>query len=175
MQHGTGKGKALLLAAAHGARKLLLLVAEVIALEQLLDSCRALASGIRVDRANKLQVFDDGHVTEQRKLLRHVADSRLEPPCVAGHLGIEDDSIAVTGHQQAAKHAYCRRLARSIRPEEAVNFPARHVEIQLADGDEIAETLGEPACFDRELPVHWPLSGTSSSTSTGTPSGSRSR
>ena len=36
------------------------------------------------------------------------------------------------------------------------------------------EALGEPACLDRKLPVHCSPSGSSSSTSTGTPSGSRS-
>ena len=49
MQHGAGKGEALLLAAAHGARKLPALIAQVVALEQFFNASGAFASWEGID------------------------------------------------------------------------------------------------------------------------------
>ena len=86
MQHGAGEGEALLLAAAHRAGKLFALWNKIVFLEQFLDARCPVRCGKRVDLGDELQVLVNGHVAEQRELLRHVADLRFQVARLARYL-----------------------------------------------------------------------------------------
>ena len=77
VQNRAGQREALFLPATHRARQLSALLLEIVFGQQLPDSRLAIVMRVGIDLGDELQIFDDGHVAEQRKLLGHVADLRL--------------------------------------------------------------------------------------------------
>lgn len=55
-------------------------------------------------------------------------------------------SAAARREQQAEQ----RRLAGTVRPGQTVDPSPRHLQIDAVEGDDITETLGDPASPDRE-------------------------
>jgi len=102
---------------------------------------------------------------------------------VARDLVIEHVHRALGGIEQSAQHADGRRLAGTVRAQEAVDLGARDVEVDVIDGDELAEAAREPASGDRRRVrrfvgtqrrgrTHLPPPIAGVRTSTGTPVGS---
>ena len=112
---------------------------QVVLAEQLIDAVRALAFRIGIDLRDELQVFTDRHVAEQRKLLGHVADLWLQLAGTTRDFRAQYGRRAVCWGQQATEHANRRRLARTVGTEKAVYLAARDLEVQFADGFEVAE------------------------------------
>src|SRR6185436_1906145 len=75
--------------------------------------------------------------------LGHVADLRAQRLGVAWHRMTEHRALAFARTQQPAQHADRGRLARAVRPEEAVDGRARNIETHVIDGHELAEAPRE--------------------------------
>src|SRR5262249_50327239 len=80
-----------------------------------------------------------------REALSHVADLHAQRLGVAWHRMTEHSALALARTQQPAQHADRGRLARAVRPEEAVDTRARNVETHVIDGNELAEAPREIA------------------------------
>ncbi|MNT37210.1 hypothetical protein D3C72_1733370 [compost metagenome] len=151
VQHRTGQGQALLLAAAHGAGQLLAAVGQPVALQQFLDALARCAAVQVLDGGEEFQVFVHRQVLVEGELLRHVADAPLQGFGVVGDLAAEHFDLAGAGQQQAAEHADGGGLAAAIGAEEAEHLGAVDVQVQPVDGGELAEALGQAACADHRL------------------------
>ena len=88
-----------------------------------------LADGQR--RIKRVELEDHGDVALLRRQLVHA------PP--------RDHDIARRGTLETGDHAQRRRLAAARRAEQADDLAGRHGEIDIPDGDEVAELLGDLA------------------------------
>ena len=121
VEHSTRQRQALFLSSAHCARQLFHLLAEIIAIQQVVNPGFAFCTGVRVHVSDEAQVLEDGEITVKRKFLCHVANSGLEWICVARNFESQDTGAAFRRGQQAAKHANGRCLTGTVRPQEAVD------------------------------------------------------
>ncbi|KAG1592198.1 hypothetical protein G6F46_014533 [Rhizopus delemar] len=69
--------------------------------------------------------------------------------------------------QQAAQHADGGRLARAVRAEEAVDLAARHGQVDIVHGQQIAEAPGQALRMHGNV-----VAGVQKLTRTGNPAGS---
>jgi hypothetical protein len=97
-------------------------------------------------RTWQLQQFDGKeHVLQHRapgqqnRALEHHADFPPRP----GHFGILDSNFACGGIDQSGNHHQQGTLAATARTQHAQKLPVAHVERQLADRFEVAESLLE--------------------------------
>ena len=94
-----------------------------------------------VDVGVEVEVLHHGQVGVQPETLAHVADVFLD------RLGLADDVPA--GHPGVAgrrvhdgrQQPHGGRLAGAVGPDQAEDFPLRHVEVQIDHGGQIAERL----------------------------------
>ena len=95
-----------------------------------------------LERAVIAEQPPDAHPLVEPALLGQVADAVVRGPRVAL---AQDLDLALVGKQDVHDHPQRRRLARPVRPDEAVERPARHGQVQVVDRDDAAESLGHPA------------------------------
>ena len=82
-----------------------------------------------------------------------------------GHITVSGDGVAEKEHgagvgmRQAQQHSDQRGLAGTIRPEVAEGAAAGNEELDVVDGDVLAESLGQPVGLDRPLAVGPPAGG----------------
>ena len=100
------------------------------------------------DPRHELEILVHGQVVPQREPLRHVAKLGAHLLGVAGHLVAEHAHGAGRRLEQPAEHPDRRRLARSVRAQEAVDARARDGQVDVVDRDELAETPREAARLD---------------------------
>ena len=70
---------------------------------------------------HKQQVFPHSHILVQRRLLRQIADAGLGGGGFLGNIMAVDGHGAVGGRQVAGDDIHGRRLARAVRPQQAVD------------------------------------------------------
>ncbi len=104
-----------------------------------------------VDSGEKVQVFLDGHVVIERKLLRHVADlfpdfGRAESTGLPGQL-----HASAGLRQQSAEHLDGGGFAGSVRAQQTVDFAVFHMGGHVFYGGERAELLHQIFRADRDL------------------------
>ena len=148
---GACERESLLLTPAHGAGELPLPVGEVVLLDQLVDTLPGPCFRDVVCRRQEIEVLADRQVLEQRELLRHVADPTAQCFGLPGDAQAQHLDFTGRGREQATEHANGRGLARAVRPEETVDVRARHREVDVVDGDQLAELLGQAARADRRI------------------------
>src|SRR5690606_13238509 len=117
------------------------------------------------------EVLAHGEILEQRELLRHVADALSQRLGLARDRQAEHLDLALARREQAAQHADGGRLARSIGPEEAVDMPAWHGEVDVVDRDEAAEAPRQAARADRDIGLRVHFAAAPNSMRTGKPAG----
>jgi len=66
----------------------------------------------------------------------------------------QDLEAAAIGDGQAQQEAEQCRLAGAVRPDQAVDLPLRHIQIDAVECDDIAKTLPDPASPDCDECVH---------------------
>ena len=127
---------------AHAFRKRLDLgvreLAETVALEQFVG---ALLRGLARESLQRGEVGDgrgSGHRLVESLLLGQVADAR---PDVERRRRAEYRDAPARRLDDVEDHADRRRLAGPVRPEEAVDGPARDRQAHVVDGGEVAEAL----------------------------------
>ena len=101
----------------------------------------SLCGGHAVEACEEAKVLDDFEIVVERKLLRHVADVLANGFRVAAYVEAGDLRAAGGRLEQAAQHADGGGFARAIGPEEAEDFAFGDGEIEMVDGDKIAERL----------------------------------
>src|SRR5690606_3454521 len=137
--------------AAHGAGELLLAVAEVVLLDQRVDAPARLRLRHVLHGGEELQVLAHGEVAEQRELLGHVADAAAQRLGLLGDAQAQYFDLALGGREQAAEHADGGRLAGAVGTEKAVDAGARHRQVDVVDGEQVAEALAQAAGADGGL------------------------
>src|SRR3989304_5181126 len=92
--------------------------------------------------AEQGEVLGDREVEVDREFLRHVADSRKDCP---RRYPLPEDLRGPGGRgREADPKTDRRRLPRAVRAEEAERDPSRNDQIQILEGINLAESLGEP-------------------------------
>ena len=149
MDEGAGEGEALAVAAGQRARELALASREVGELDHPRYADGPLGSRDLVDPSVEDQVLHHGHIVVEGELLGHVPDHGLDALGVAGEVDAEHGAPALARLENAAQHAEGGGLPGSVGPEEAVELTGADLEIQVVDGDALAESAGEVARLDR--------------------------
>ena len=145
-------GDAETLAHAHGVLRHLVVgpVQDADPLERRLDA----ALGRRLTRRGEdLQVLATGQVAVEAGLVHDGPDPGQRPVTVAGDGVAEEGHRAGVGVGQAQQHPDQRRLAGTVGPEVAEGAAAGNEELDVVDGDVVAEALGQPVGLDGPLAV----------------------
>ena len=116
--------------------------------EQLVDAVARLALGALADAQAEADVLAHRHVLEGGVVLEHEAHAALAHRHLGGVLARDDHAAGVRG-LEAGDHAQQRRLARARGAEQGGERPARHLEADVVQGDEVAEPLVHVRYRDR--------------------------
>ncbi|MNL17683.1 hypothetical protein D3C87_1387880 [compost metagenome] len=96
------------------------------------------------------EVFDAGDFFIDARVLARNADELAHKVSLAHHVVAEDACAAAIGPLQGGEHGNGGRLARTIRPEHAINDARRHVQRDAVDRAVLAEDFDEPLGLDGE-------------------------
>ena len=116
--------------------------------EGLLDPLGALAPGHVLDLRHERHVARGRHLGIERRRLGQVADRAARERRLPEDVMPPDHRLAVRRRQEAGQHAHGRGLARAVRPEEADDFPRRHLEVEATHRLEVAVALREAGDTD---------------------------
>ena len=148
VQRSRGECKSLPLASAQRAGALLEQGREIELVRDCGDACATLRSAHPEHLAHELQVLVHREIVPERELLRHVAEARAHLLGIARHVVPQDVDRSRGGTQQPAQHADGGRLARAVRPEEAVDAGTWDVEIDAVHRPDCTEYPRETARRD---------------------------
>ena len=140
-------GDAEALAHAHGVLRHLVVgpMEDADALERRVDA----ALGRRLTRRGEdLQVLATGQVAVEAGLVHDGPDPGQRPVTVAGDGVAEEGHRAGVGVGQAQQHPDQRGLAGAVRAEVAEGAAPGDEELDVVDGDVVAEPLGQPVGLD---------------------------
>ena len=107
----------------------------------------ATAHGRRVETAEQAEIgqqLPPGQALGQRQAVRQHPNQGFRPARGRPDVDAEDLRRPRVGPQQADGHRQCRRLAGAVRSEQTEEGARRHAEIDVIDGELLAEGLGEP-------------------------------
>src|SRR5580704_3785957 len=149
MQHSAAEREALLPSAGKGAGETGFAAAQPSHLERPIDAPAQLRRMHAVHARVEAQVFEDGEIGVERKLLRHVANVAADQfgrlnDVVAGYRG-----AAGGGMQQSAQNSNRGRFSGAVGSEESKDFAGARLKRNAIDGSEIAETLNQILDFNR--------------------------
>src|SRR6266576_109967 len=155
VQHGAAKSQALLPAAGKLGGQTVQVGAESVKLNDFLDAPLE-ASGLEtVNPAVKLQIFRNGQIVVEAKILRHVPDALAHGFGIGTNVEAFYPRGATTQRQQASEHLDDGRFSAAVGTEEAEDFTFFHTKAHVVDRREIAEAahkmLGGDGCFDGRL------------------------
>ena len=112
------------------------------------DGRLALGLGDLLDLGDEAEVGRDRHVQVEGDDLGQIADRPLDGVGLVEDVEPGDRRPARRGRQVAGQDAHRRRLAGRVRAEQAPDAARLDLEGQVADGDELPISLGEPLNFD---------------------------
>jgi hypothetical protein len=128
---------------------------EADSLEQLLGAGAALRAGESVQRGLEAQVLAAGEQRVERRLLQRGADHAADLRSLAGDVVAADARAAARRRQQRGEHVHRRRLARAVRPEEAVDLARLDPQVDPVDrARPLLELANEPLDLDAVVPAH---------------------
>lgn len=113
--------------------------AEVDEIQDFVDPAFQPAAGQSVEAAEEAEVLADAQVGVQGHVLRDEADELLGRPGGGAHRTARHVHGPGVGTQQPAHHSDRRRLARSVRPEQAVRLARGDAQAHVVDGGALAE------------------------------------
>ena len=147
----------LLHAARETADEIVLATRHVCERQHVGDDFVALRLPDSVGRAEEIEVLEDGHLPVHREVIRHEADLAACGVAMAHDVEPEDrDRAAGLRLQQRGEDFQRGRLARAVRPHEAVDRLAVHGEGHAAQGLVGLVAVREIADVDdRWVGVHW--------------------
>ena len=80
--------------------------------------------------------------------LRHVADAPTRTDITRIDFMAQQPCLALRGRQQAGEHFHGRGFAAAVGAKEPEDLAAPDAQIHPLHGSEVAETHGQPPCFD---------------------------
>src|SRR5436309_394111 len=95
------------------------------------------------------EVFCDGEVAIERRLLKHEPDAASDLEVLAHDVVPGDSRGAATGGQQGREDMNGRGLAGAIRPEKAEELALAHLQVEGVERPNRAEIFAEAAGCDR--------------------------
>ena len=128
-------------------------VADVDELGQLAEAARGGRAAQAVKARLQAQQLAAGLFRVNRGGLQSGADREAHLLGLVHHVEAGDARAASRGHEQRAEHPHHRRLAGTVRPEEAVDLAARDRQVDAVDGAQVAEGAGQALGLDREVGV----------------------
>ena len=129
-----------LLPVALGVGAALLRRVEVEALEQRLTPPRIEPAAQPAEEVDRLAA---GQLRPQVDVAGDVGEPVVQRDRVAPWVAAQQRRLAPALAQQPEQHPDRRRLARPVGPEEAVDLPGRHLEVEAVEGAEVAERLDQ--------------------------------
>jgi hypothetical protein len=112
------------------------------------DGGLAFGLGHLLDLGHEGEVGRNGHVGVEGHGLGQVADRSLDVVGLVEDVEAGHPGLARRGRQVAGQNAHRRRLAGPVRAEQPPDVAGLDLERQVADGDELPVSLGEPLDFD---------------------------
>src|SRR5271154_4143736 len=149
MQHGAAERESLLPSAGKGAGETGFAAAQPSHLECPIDAPAQLRRRHAVHARIEAQVFEDGQIGVERKLLRHVADVAADQFGCLDDVVTGDRGAAGGGMQQSAQNSNRGRFSRTVGSEKSKDFAGARLKRNAIDGGEIAETLDQVFDFNR--------------------------
>ncbi len=131
-------------------------VAELELVQQLACALARLAAAEVVETADHLEVLGAGQVVVDGRVLAGEPDPLANLGRMAEYVDSGDARRALVGLQQRGQDPHCRRLAGTVRPEQAEHDPGLHAEVDPVERDDLAIPLTKSARLDREplFPSH---------------------
>src|SRR3990172_3733259 len=154
MDDGTGKRQALFPAQGHFAGELVPLLVESVLLQYCFCFRLNIALVHTVNTGVKLQIFMNGKILIQGKLLRHIADDGLDLVRLFINIKSFDRRLARRWQQQAAKHSDGGRFAGTVGPQKTENLSVINTERNIVHRGKITEAAGELADIDGYFSGH---------------------
>jgi hypothetical protein len=121
---------------------------EVVGFEQLLFARRLVDT---VKTAVESDVFADRQIGIESEVLGDIADFALDLLGRFKQVEPEYIGLAFIGAQNAGEYAYGGRFTGRIGAEQALNFTRFDRQVEVVDGDEIAESARQVTRFNRRL------------------------
>src|SRR5262249_32993039 len=127
---------------------------------ELLDALARVAARQAVEPALQLQQLGAGLARVERRLLQRDTDAQPDRVGPLDDVEARDRRAAAGRLEQRAQHAHRRRLAGSVRTEEAVDLALLDLELEAVDGGDTAEiahealasnSCGSHACSYKEV------------------------
>ena len=132
------------------------LLAQVEALEQLVDARPdPLARQLEELRVQH-QVLAHAELAVEREGLRHVADLLAHVALARFDVAAEQAGAPLGHGQEARQHLHGGRLAAAVRAEEAEDLAALDAEVHVVHGHEVAEAAGQALGLDDGLAARAP-------------------
>ena len=126
----------------------------VLALLQV-DECEKLLDPVRADRLRhpvqpcmQLEVLSGGERGVNRRLLEDNPARCADFGRLSGNVEPIDERPPLSDRPDSDEHRNRRRLPRAVRPEQPEDLPLADIEVDVVDGDEVAEALRETAGLD---------------------------
>ena len=101
--------------------------------------------------ADQPEVLTAGEIRIDRGELPGQADQVPDGVCIEDHVVAEHLGPAAVGSDHGRQHADRGGLAGAVRSEQAEHGPGRHVEVDAAQGHDVAEPLRQALHQDRRL------------------------
>src|SRR6185369_508361 len=113
-------------------------------------------------RRAELSLQRDAHVLEHREMREHGRDLERADDATAGDrrrllggdVGAVEDDPARGRRQELGEEVEAGRLTVAVRPDQRVDRAAANAQIDLVDGDEALELLGEIGRLEDEVAAH---------------------
>src|SRR6516162_10287859 len=97
----------------------------------------------------QLEILPDSELAVERERLCHVTDVAAHLHVIRSHWPPKQLCPTFCGGQEPGEHLHGRRLAAAVGTEEAENLPRRDAEVDMIDGNKVAEPSGQPFGLDR--------------------------
>ena len=122
---------------------------QIVALQKLLDAAFDLVGRQMVKLRVQIEILPHGKFAVEREGLRHVADVAAHLHVVRSHRAPKQLRPALGRGQEPGQHLHRGRFAATVGAEEAEDFAARDLEVDVIDGDEVAELPRQSLGLDR--------------------------
>src|SRR6516165_6657078 len=100
----------------------------------------------------QLEVLPHRELRVQRERLRHEADTGAQGDIASIDRLSEEPCFAVIGGKQAGEHLHRSGLATAVGSDKPEDLSARDRQIDVINGDKVAEAACEASRLDRDLP-----------------------
>ncbi len=119
--------------------------------ERLRNPALALRPGDEVEPGREQQVLVAGEIAVGGEKLGHIADAGADLPGFASQIATGDAGVPARRRQECRQHLDQRRLARTVRADQAENLARADLEVDMVHGNLPIEGLGQGRRLDQQV------------------------